>query len=58
MCSQISFIYTKLPASPTVFFLLVGGGEKRVMTGLGFAHVTTKSWVYLGVFGFFRKKFS
>ena len=26
------------------------------MTELGFAHITTKSWGYLGVFGFFRKK--
>ena len=26
------------------------------MTEFGFAHVTTKSWAYLGVFGFIRKK--
>ena len=35
----------------------VGGGDNRVVTELGFAHVTTKSWAYLGVFGFFKNNF-
>ena len=34
--------------------LQVGGRDKRAVTELGFAHVNTKSWSYLGVFGFFR----
>ena len=34
-----------------------GGGYIRAVTEVGFAHVTTKTWAYLGVFGFFRKKF-
>ena len=32
----------------------VGEGDTRVVTKLGFAHVTTKTLAYLGVFGFFR----
>ena len=35
----------------------LGGGDKRAVTELGFAHVTTKSLAYLGMFSFFRKKF-
>ena len=27
------------------------------VTELGFAHVTTQSWAYFGVFGFSKKKF-
>ena len=34
-----------------------GEGDNRALTELGFAHVTTKTWAYLGVFGFFRKMF-
>ena len=34
----------------------VGRGDNRAVTELGFAHVTTKTWAYSGVFGFFRKK--
>ena len=36
------------------FCLLVGRGDNRAVTELGFAHVTTKTWVYSGVFSFFR----
>ena len=41
------------------FFILLpslGGGRRdnRAGTELGFAHVTTKTWAYLGVFGFLR----
>ena len=38
-------------------WIIIGGWDKRAVTELGFAHVTTKSWAYFGVFGFFRKKF-
>ena len=34
----------------------VGGGDKSMVTELVFAHVTTKFWPYLGMFGFFRRK--
>ena len=34
-----------------------GEGDNRALTEWGFAHVTTKTWAYLGVFGFFRKMF-
>ena len=30
------------------------GGDNRAVTELGFAHDTTKTWAYLGKFGFFR----
>ena len=33
----------------------LGRGENRTVTELGFAHVTTKTWAYSRVFGFFRK---
>ena len=36
---------------------MLGGGDKRAVTELGFAHVTTKSLAYLGMFGFFRNFF-
>ena len=32
------------------------GGDKSAVTELCFAHVTTKTWEYIEVFGFFRKK--
>ena len=32
----------------------IGRGDNRAVTDLGFAHVTTKTWAYLGVFGSFR----
>ena len=35
----------------------VGRGDNRAVTELGFAHVTTKTWAYFGVFSFFRKNF-
>ena len=34
-----------------------GRGDNRAVTEFGFAHVTTKTWAYLGVFGFIRKIF-
>ena len=34
---------------------LIGRGDNRAVTELGFAHVTTKTWAYSEVFGFFRK---
>ena len=37
--------------------LVGGGGDSGAVTELGFPHVSTKTWAYLGVFGFFRKKF-
>ena len=33
------------------------GGDNRAVTELSFGHVTTKTWAYSGVFGFFRKTF-
>ena len=37
--------------------LLVGWGDNKAVTELSFGHVTSKTWAYSGVFGFFRKKF-
>ena len=37
--------------------LLGRGGDNRAVTELGFTHVTTKTWAYLGMFGFFRNFF-
>ena len=33
---------------------LVGEGDNRAVTEIGFSSVTTKTWAYLGVFGFIR----
>ena len=33
----------------------LGGGGNRAVTELSFGHVTTKTWAYSGVFGFFSK---
>ena len=38
----------------SVKFPLKGEGGNRAVTHLVFAHVTTKTYAYLGVFGFFR----
>ena len=35
----------------------LGRGNNRAMTELSFGHVTTKTWAYSGVFGFFRNLF-
>ena len=40
--------------SPGKNFPSVGSGDNRAMTRLGFAHVTTKTYAYLWVYGFFR----
>ena len=37
--------------------ILVGRGDSRAVTELSFTHVTTKTWAYFGVFGFFITKF-
>ena len=34
-----------------------GGGDIRALSELSFRHVTTKTWAYFSVLGFFRKKF-
>ena len=42
-----------------VHLSLVGGregGDKRAVTELNFAHVTTITWAYFKVFGFFLEK--
>ena len=39
-----------------LYLWLLGRGDNRAVPELGFAHVTTKTWAYSGVFGFFRKK--
>ena len=35
---------------------VLGRGDNRAVTELGFAHVTTKTWAYSEVFDFLRKK--
>ena len=37
-------------------FFFWGGGDNRAVTELSFVHITTKTWTYCGVFGFFRRK--
>ena len=46
----------KEAAMKALMSLKVGRGDNRAVTELGFAHVTTKTWAYSRVFGFFRKK--
>ena len=35
---------------------LLGGGDIRVVAELSFAYVTTKTWAYSVVFGFYKRK--
>ena len=35
---------------------LGGGRDNKAAANFSFGHVTTKTWAYSGVFGFFRKK--
>ena len=41
-----------------VLVLWIGRGDNRAVTELGFAHVNTKTYAYLGVLGFFKKNFA
>ena len=60
--SQLSTVGLSVDNSPYLWYWIVvanygGGGGNRVVTELSFGHITTKTWAYSGVLGFFRKQF-
>ena len=55
----VYLIFTKFKNVYVIVYVCtkLGGEDIRAVTELGFGHVTTKTWAYFGVFGFFRYKF-